>query len=129
MTGRLWFRLVCMAITWVLVGTLTQVIASPVGAREGQPSQEEPGESAEEVEAELVRPDRVSAMVTARAAGKQVEVLSERTESISVFARPDGTWATQASSAPTRVLDEQGDWHDLDRRCKRRRLVLSLRIP
>lgn len=112
--GRTWFRLVCMAITWVLVATLAQVIANPVGAQAETGSSNPSEESEVEDDAELGRPDRVSAMITARALGKPVEVLSERTETISVFARPDGTWATEASTAPTRVQDEQGNWHDLD---------------
>lgn len=38
------------------------------------------------------RPDSVSAMVTAQMTGQKVEDLSRRTEQVSVFANPDGSW-------------------------------------
>lgn len=63
---------------------------------------------------ESSRPDRVSAMVTARATGERVEDLSQRDETTRVFANPEGTWTSQTASEPVRVQDETGAWHRID---------------
>lgn len=60
------------------------------------------------------RPDAISAMVTARATGQPVEDLSQRTETVRVFANPDGTWTSEGTTGPERVQDEQGVWQDVD---------------
>ncbi len=60
------------------------------------------------------RPDAVSAMVTARAIGARVEDLSQRTETVRVFANPDGTWTSEGTTEPERVQDAQGEWHKVD---------------
>lgn len=61
-----------------------------------------------------MRPDGVSAMVTARAQGSRVEDLSQRSEFGQVFANPDGTWTSELESDPVRVRDERGVWHGVD---------------
>lgn len=61
-----------------------------------------------------MRPDSVSAMVTARASGARVEDLSQRTQESQVFANPDGTWTSESASEPVRVQDGHGGWHDID---------------
>lgn len=62
----------------------------------------------------LVRPDRVSAMVTARAAGKRVEDLSQGDAFTKVFANPDGSWTSETTPGPQRVRDDAGEWVGVD---------------
>ncbi|KAB2813059.1 hypothetical protein F9L07_15300 [Pimelobacter simplex] len=61
-----------------------------------------------------VRPDAVSAMVTARATGEPVEDLSQRTETVRVFAQPDGSWVSDGTTEPERVQRADGTWHEID---------------
>lgn len=59
--------------------------------------------------------DLPSATVAARLSGKRVEALSERTESTTTWANPDGTVTTDAASGPVRVRDEiTGAWRNVD---------------
>lgn len=60
------------------------------------------------------RPDVVSAMLTARAQGSRVEILSERTEFDTSWANPDGTITTEAHAGPIRFKDANGQWQDID---------------
>ncbi|MGH3346180.1 MAG: hypothetical protein ACRDO4_04310, partial [Nocardioides sp.] len=60
------------------------------------------------------RPDAVSAMVTARVTGTRVEDLSQRTETVQVFANPDGTWTSEGTTEPERVQDSEGAWQEVD---------------
>jgi RHS repeat-associated protein len=53
-------------------------------------------------------------MVSARAQGRRVEDLSQRSEFGQVFANPDGTWTSELESDPVRVRDERGVWHPID---------------
>jgi hypothetical protein len=53
----------------------------------------------------LTRPDWVSASVTTRATGRRVEVLSQRTETTRVWARPDGIVDEEVAAAPVRFED------------------------
>jgi len=53
-------------------------------------------------------------MVTARQTGHRVEDLSQRTETVQVFANADGTWTSEGTTEPERVQDDAGDWHALD---------------
>lgn len=62
----------------------------------------------------LTRPDAVSAAVTARTTGRRVEDVSQRTETTSVFANPDGSWTAESAPEPVRVQDDAGDWHPVD---------------
>ncbi|MFJ3906397.1 DNRLRE domain-containing protein [Streptomyces sp. NPDC090025] len=56
-----------------------------------------------------------SAQVAARLSGKRVEALSERTESTTTWANPDGTVTLDAAAGPVRFRDEATDkWQDID---------------
>ena len=64
----------------------------------------------------VVRPDWVSASVTARASGVRVEVLSQRSETTQVFVNADGTVVEETAFAPVRFRDEAGPegWREID---------------
>jgi RHS repeat-associated protein len=66
------------------------------------------------VELVTERPDLVSAMVTARAQGSRVEILSERTETSTSWANPDGTISVDAYDGQIRYRDNHGDWQSVD---------------
>ncbi len=59
------------------------------------------------------RPDAVSARVTAKAQGAQVEIESARTEFSTTWANPDGTLTTDTYTGAIRYL-ENGVWRDVD---------------
>jgi hypothetical protein len=65
---------------------------------------------------DFTAPDPVSAQVDARAKGVKIEVLSELTDSSTTWANPDGTFTTEADSAPVRVADasQPSGWRSLD---------------
>ena len=54
---------------------------------------------------DLVRPDWVSASVTARASGRRVEVLSQRSEFGRAWVRPDGLVDEETAAGPVRFRD------------------------
>ncbi|MEU6934927.1 DNRLRE domain-containing protein [Streptomyces sp. NPDC046374] len=59
--------------------------------------------------------DLSSAQVAARLSGKRVEALSERTESTTTWANPDGTVTLDAAAGPVRFRDEAtNQWQDID---------------
>ncbi|WP_236246931.1 DNRLRE domain-containing protein [Streptomyces sp. CC210A] len=59
--------------------------------------------------------DLASAQVAARLSGRRVEALSERTESTTTWANPDGSVTLDAASGPIRFRDEAtGKWRDID---------------
>ncbi|MFJ1592551.1 hypothetical protein ACIOD0_20235 [Kitasatospora albolonga] len=59
--------------------------------------------------------DLPSAQVAARLSGKRVEALSERTESSTTWANPDGSVTLDAASGPVRFRDgETDEWRDID---------------
>ncbi|MGW0703451.1 DNRLRE domain-containing protein [Streptomyces sp. NPDC002867] len=58
-------------------------------------------------------PDLASARLAAALRGKRVEALSERTETSSTWANPNGTLTTETASGPFRVK-EGGEWKQLD---------------
>ncbi|MFE1230260.1 DNRLRE domain-containing protein [Streptomyces sp. NPDC058745] len=59
--------------------------------------------------------DIPSAQVAARLSGKRVEALSERTESTTSWANPDGTVTLDAAAGQIRFRDEATDkWQDID---------------
>lgn len=43
-----------------------------------------------------------------------MEDVSARTESSRTFANPDGTWTTEMSAGPERVLGDDEVWRDVD---------------
>lgn len=96
-----WFRRVSVtaAVTAVAVGVTGFYLPNPADAvveAPREPSQTVPGVS-------LTAPDAVSAQVNARLAGVRVEDLSQRTESTSTYALPDGSWQTAMSLSPVWV--------------------------
>lgn len=62
----------------------------------------------------LVRPDSISAQVTARASGKRVEDLSQGDAFTQVFANADGSWTSETASEPVRAQDDEGEWAPID---------------
>lgn len=55
------------------------------------------------------------ALVQAKEAGQQVEVVGERTEHTTVYANPDGyTFSLEESAVPVRVAGDGGDWEKPD---------------
>ncbi|MFJ4965609.1 DNRLRE domain-containing protein [Streptomyces sp. NPDC088729] len=59
--------------------------------------------------------DIPSARVAARLSGRQVEALSERTETSTTWANKDGSLTTELTAGPVRFQDETtADWRDVD---------------
>ncbi|MER7759677.1 DNRLRE domain-containing protein [Streptomyces sp. NPDC097619] len=88
----------------VLLGVVDQAVALP-----SQPAlvNDRPARS----EAADVR----AATLAARLSGRRVEALSERTESTTTWANPDGTLTTDSASGPLRFRDKaSGAWRDID---------------
>jgi RHS repeat-associated protein len=93
----------------LVVGLVAQLLGVPaVAAQQRQQS----ARSSAALVAE--RPDRPSAMLTARVQGSRVEILSERTETSSTYANPDGTLTTEQYAGPIRFRDGAGSWRDID---------------
>jgi hypothetical protein len=55
-----------------------------------------------------------AAVKAAKAGGKRVGVLSERTEVVQVFAEPTGRLTYEAAAVPQRVHRGDGSWADID---------------
>jgi hypothetical protein len=85
----------------VLLLTLTDQVVLPAGA------------AAAESACPAQRPDPLSAVMTARACGGRVEVLSQRTETTQVWARPEGGFSTEIYAGPVR-FKEDGAWRTVD---------------
>jgi hypothetical protein len=77
---------------------------------------------------DLVRPDAVSAFVTARAEGRRVEIEELRTETARVFVLPNGMRASEQTAAPARVREADGSWQDVDVRLVERDGRLEPRV-
>ncbi|MFJ5679831.1 DNRLRE domain-containing protein [Streptomyces sp. NPDC093097] len=58
--------------------------------------------------------DAASAALTARLQKRPIEILSERTETTTVWAQPDGTRRAEFAAGPVRFRDENGAWQDVD---------------
>lgn len=58
--------------------------------------------------------DLASAQVAAKLSGRRVEALSERTETTSSYANPDGTVTVEAASGPIRFRGADGEWQNVD---------------
>ncbi|MFI6642636.1 DNRLRE domain-containing protein [Streptomyces sp. NPDC050504] len=63
--------------------------------------------------------DASGALLDARLKGSRVEVLDARTETLTVWANPDGTLTEDRSAGPVRFRDADGDWTDVDIRLAR----------
>ncbi|MGH1554642.1 hypothetical protein ACRAWF_30140 [Streptomyces sp. L7] len=57
--------------------------------------------------------DESTARTLAQAENRRIEILSDRTETGSTYANPDGTLTTEAFAAQIRVK-EDGKWEDID---------------
>ncbi|MBT2369384.1 DNRLRE domain-containing protein [Streptomyces sp. ISL-10] len=91
----------------LVVGTTGQSVALP--------SQQPSLPAAEETRYPTEAADLASAQVAARLSGKRVEALSERTESSTTWANPDGSVTLDAASGPIRFRDEAtGRWRDIN---------------
>ncbi|MEW1902297.1 DNRLRE domain-containing protein [Streptomyces sp. NPDC086147] len=91
--------------TAVVVGTTGQAVAMPSQRPSASAEKPYPTQAA----------DLASATVAARLSGKRVEALSERTETSTTWANPDGTVTTDAASGPVRFRDRAtGSWRDVD---------------
>lgn len=97
-------------ITSVALSALLLSGLGPASATPTAPSAAEAGV----VDPSQGRPDPVSAMVTARAAGAPVEDLSARTVSERVLANPDGTWSLEAHSGPIHRENSAGELVPVD---------------
>ncbi|MFT4165093.1 MAG: hypothetical protein QM650_07595 [Microlunatus sp.] len=124
-----WFRWPVYALTLIVSLALMVTMApTPQAAAEPPPAVEpadddrendpKAGGWLESTGAGLVRPDWVSASLTARMTGKRVEVLSERSESGRSWVLPSGQVTTERSGLvrfqdPAKK-DDQGGWRDID---------------
>lgn len=107
---RLLLRPVVAAAGGALVVTLLPATAPSVATTQADPETATPSATSEKV---MERPDRVSAALTARVQGSRVEAMSERTETSSLFANPDGTFTAEVAGGPIRVRDGDG-WLPVD---------------
>jgi hypothetical protein len=64
--------------------------------------------------APLTAPDEAAALAAARADGRPVEALSDRTELSQTFANPSGTLTLRESVAPVRARRADGTWVPVD---------------
>lgn len=107
--GRAVWRVAAGALAVALVAQLLGV--APAAAQQRQPGA---GSTASQTAAPVAeRADRPSALLTARVQGSRVEILSERTETTSTYANPDGTLTSDIASGPVRVKTPSG-WQDID---------------
>ncbi|MEV6927409.1 DNRLRE domain-containing protein [Dactylosporangium sp. NPDC051485] len=60
------------------------------------------------------RPDRAAASITARMCGGKVEVSGERSETLQLWANPDGTLTAEQHGGPVRMRDGKGGWKAVD---------------
>jgi hypothetical protein len=96
------------------IGLVAQVLGAPPAA--AAPQRQGTGSPSRTAAPVTERPDRPSAMLTARVQGSRVEILSERTETSSTYANPDGTLTTDQYAGPVRFRDGAGNWRDIDLR-------------
>src|SRR4051812_31548686 len=89
----------------LVVGLLQPVSAGATAATSPTAAQDSPS---------TTESDPTDAMSEAVGGGTRVEDLSQRTETVSTYANPDGTWTTEESPLPFRVQDDAGDWHEID---------------
>lgn len=91
----------------------TAIVAGPAKQAAASTSQQPAAASVTPSPTEAA--DLASATVAARLSGKRVEALSERTESSTTWANPDGTVTTDAASGPVRFRDRAtGAWRNID---------------
>lgn len=113
---------------WAAVTVVAAVLATASIVTQGAPAAAVPpvepmAPAGPDVSGPAVVSDPVSAMVQARAQGRPIEDVSQRTVDSSTFALPDGTWAAGVGSGPVWVprMDRTGgdgsspeDWAKVD---------------
>lgn len=100
-------QIVCMctaAVVAAAVLTVTELSLTASPARAAGP---------------LERPDEVSALALARSSGERVEVTSARSETQTIWVKPDGSRTAEISARPTRVRTMDG-WAPVDTTLVRR---------
>lgn len=110
-----------VALVMSMPGAVDPVAAAPTPSPSA-PADPAPrsasGEWVEPTGTGVVRPDFVSASVTARASGQRVEVLSERSEASRTWVQPDGVREAEQAAAPVRYRDPKttvaDGWRDVD---------------
>lgn len=109
MSQRIWFR----AISAFVSLTLAATVAGQAAAASTRSSAIAPVATAAEAKV-TERPDRVSAMVSARTQKSRVEDLSARTPTTATYANPDGTWTVEAHSGVVRSKSDADSWVPVD---------------
>ncbi|WP_282694234.1 DNRLRE domain-containing protein [Streptomyces sp. CC208A] len=99
-----------VAETALIVGTSGEAVAVSLSTMAVEQPVREPVKAPAATEAA----DLPSAQVAAKLSGKRVEALSERTETTSTWANPNGTVTLEAASGPQRYRDALGTWRDID---------------
>lgn len=98
----------------VTVATTGEAVSLPVGRGEAL-SRTTPAPAKKVTEAADVN----AARVAARLSGNRVEVLSERTETSTTYAEPDGSLSAELFQAPVRIRESDGAWADIDTELER----------
>lgn len=107
MSARIWTSSIVVSFSLILIAVAAP--PSHAATATGSPSvKDAPAEKVAE------RPDRVSAMVTARVQKSRVEDVSARTPSTATFANPDGTWTTESYAGIVRSKVDEGSWVSVD---------------
>lgn len=101
-------RPVASAVSAALIAALGLVAGSPL-----EVAQAVPVKAAKAARVDI-RPDLLSARVTARAQGSRVEVESERAATSSTWVNPDGTLTTEQHARAVRFRGKDGAWADVD---------------
>lgn len=97
MSGRILFRAFSACVCLVLFASSVPVAVA-----------------ATSVAAVAARPDRVSAMSTAKMQGSRVEDVSQRTPTSATYANPDGSWTTQSYAGVIRAKGNADSWMPVD---------------
>ncbi|WP_146605870.1 LamG-like jellyroll fold domain-containing protein [Micromonospora craterilacus] len=114
-----WARRVAVALAVLMVVTMSDVPVRPDRAVAAPKPAAAPN-PAEKQACPEDRPDEVSAAVAARLCGERVEVANRRSETVQVFANPDGTLTQEQALAPVRVRQGDSTWVPVDLTLERR---------
>jgi len=109
-SGRRLPRWTCVSVSAVLAATLLQAGAEPARAAAPVAAQKAAVAGA----GPLVRPDEMSARVTARSSGRRVEVENLRTETSTTWVEPDGLLSSELHMGQIRYRDTTGAWRDVN---------------
>ncbi|MEV6811239.1 LamG-like jellyroll fold domain-containing protein [Micromonospora sp. NPDC051296] len=116
-----WARRVAVVLAMLMVVTMSDVPVRPERAVAAPKPAAEPGPTTQPKPAcPDGRPDEVSAAVAARLCGDRVEAANRRTETVQVFANPDGTLTQEQALAPVRVRQGDNTWVPVDLTLQRR---------